>query len=894
MRVPPASRQPRLTRGMQPLRGLTWGGTIYHACVIVAGAALVPISLTLFPIRQQAVPELLYLAVFTQLAALLPIRWRRGTQTLDTMPLIAVALLAPGAGVTLVAWLCMFDGRRPSQHLELWKLIFIRAKAALEFGVPSMLIALIPLSGTVDVPVRTMLLAAGSLLIGFPLMAGGFAFYGRENFWSVFSTNVGFSSIRSVVILAIGGGALHMLLQMPAGYLMGIGLLGLLMAVRSNMADAQRQQVERIQTLELLAQALDARDPMTELHSQRVSDLASRLAEALGMSTLEIERMRVAGLLHDIGKIGVPDAVLKKAGQLDAAEWDAMRRHADLGAEMIARHSALEPIAPWVRTHHERWNGSGYPRQLSGEKIPLGGRILAVADSYDTITGPRVYRPSVLSPLEAVAEVSRSTGVLYDPVVVDALRKLHGIPTLEPYAPDGRLAPQAVNAGFGLLRKRPRFRMLTLAMTASSLGDPLTAIAVVVTAYALMHSALAVAATYALRSLAAMVAAAALGGAADRLNRARLIIVADVVRALLLCILPFTIYRLPWILFPAVVILGAVGALSQAAREAAVPHLLDSDEIPGANAVVAGATTAAQAVGYPLAAVILWALSSTTPMFIIDAITFALAAGFTIACGNLGGGIVSRAVGGALRATWSLPPVRLPLLIAGAAALLISMTLPALVVLAYELASNGPRAYTILEVVITIGMVGGAVVLGWWTGLPVRLATIIGLLIMGLLSLVVVVSPWLALTAIALLLASIGNQIYVVGNRSEIQQSVPGDRRGSVMATRAVIAETLVIVGAGAGGVLTGVIGGRATYAIVAGGLIVLGVVVWARGARLGEPRPVLQIHGTAPTKSLSQDVRFETPRSTEGVRASKPGLFRSTLVAEPPKETQDREELGA
>src|SRR5438067_4481177 len=408
------------------------------------------------------------------------------------MPLIAIALLAPGVGVSLVAWLTMFDGRRPSRDLALWKLMFGRAKAALEYGVPSMLIMLLPLSGNIDVPVRTMLLAAGSLLIGFPLMAGGFALYGRESFWSVFTTNVGLSSIRSVVIMAIGGGALYMLLQVPAGYLMGVGLLGLLMAVRSNMTDAQRQQTERIQTLELLAQALDARDPMTELHSQRVSDLAAHLAEALGMSSLEIERMRVAGLLHDVGKIGVPDSVLKKAGRLDEAEWESMRRHADIGADMIARHSALESIAPWVRTHHERWNGSGYPLGISHDEIPMGGRILAVADSYDTITGPRVYRPSVLSPIDAVIEISRSANLLYDPLVVDALRRLHSLPPTEPSIEGRRIAVSEVSAGYQLLLRRPQFRFLTLAMTVSSIGDPLTAIAVVVTAFALTHSAIAV------------------------------------------------------------------------------------------------------------------------------------------------------------------------------------------------------------------------------------------------------------------------------------------------------------------------------------------------------------------------------------------------------------------
>jgi len=769
------------------------------------------------------------------------------------MPLIAIALLAPGAGVSLVAWLTIFDGRRPSADLALWKLMFGRAKAALEYGIPSMLVTLVAFSGSVDVPVRTVLLAAGSLIIGFPLMAGAFALYGREKFWSVFTTNVGFSSIRSVVIMAIGGGALYLLLQVPSGYLMGVGLLGLLMAVRSNMTDAQRQQVERIQTLELLAQALDARDPMTELHSQRVSDLASRLAEALGMSSLEIERIRVAGLLHDIGKIGVPDSVLKKAGKLDDSEWEAMRRHADVGADMIARHSALEPIAPWVRTHHERWNGSGYSRRIEGDDIPMGGRLLAVADSYDTITGPRVYRASVLTPVEAVNEISRSANVLYDPVVVDALRRLHGMPSLQPYREAGRLAPGEVTAGFSLLRQDRKFRLVATGMTVSSMGDPLTGIAVVLTAFALTHSAVAVAATYALRAVAAMLAGATLGGAADRFDRRRLIVAADTVRAIVLCALPFAAQFAHWSLFPGVLTLGAASAISQAAREAAIPQLVKHEDIPNANAVIAGATTTAQAVGYPLAAVILWSTSSTTPMFLIDAVTFVIAAVLTSAAGNLGGGITSRSIGGALRTAWALPPVRFPLLIAGAGALLISMTLPALVVLAYQLASNGARAYTILEVVITIGMVAGAVILGRWRSIAVRLATIIGLLVMGALSLVVVVSPWLALTSLALLVASIGNQIYVVGNRSEIQQAVPGDRRGSVMATRAVIAETLVIVGAGIGGVLTGVIGGRATYSVVSIGLLVLGAMVWTRGSRLGRALPT-----PPPMQAVASDLKAE------------------------------------
>ncbi len=845
MRSPAATWTPQSTRKegqnlekrhyttpvMRPLRGLTWGGTAYVGSVIVLGAALVPISVLHFPVSSRStLISLLYLGLLTQLAALMSIKWPRGKQTLDTMPLVAASLLAPGVGPVILSWVCRNDGRWPSPQVPLARLLFNRARLAIVLGLPSMALVYLPLPASLEIPVKTLCLVLGDFVLGYPLTALTIAAYERETFWRVFSSNVGMSSIRSVLILGIGGGALFIVLQHPAGYVMGFGLLGLLLAVRTNMADAQRQQIERIQTLELMAQALDARDPLTELHSQRVSNLAAQIAQALGMSALEVERIRVAGLLHDIGKIGVPDSVLKKPSALEPGEWVLMRRHAEVGAEMIARHSALEPIAPWVRHHHERWNGSGYPGGLTTTQIPLGARILAVADSYDTITGPRVYRRSSLSPIEAVADISAGSDILYDPIVVNALRQIHHLPPMT----TSELEPALNGGSMGvveLLKTNSKLRALATAMAISSLGDPLTAIAVTVTAFALTHNGIGVAAALILRGAAMMIAGTLLGGAADRLQRRRLVVVADLVQFSVLVVLPVVIAIVPWALFAAVMILGAATALSSAGREASVAVVAETGQIAAANGAIGTATLITRSVGYPLAAGLIWLAASTTPLYLIDAFTFFAAALLTLRAGPLGGGIVSRSLTGAFRAAVALKEVRPSLAIAALGAFLIFATQPAVIVLAHTLSSSGTLAYTILEVVLTAGMLAGALVFAWAAPRP-RIAMLTGFVLMGALSIGAAVSPVLLLTAGALFIASIGNQWYFLGNRTELQKVAQPDRLGSVMATRGVLAQTMSMVGGAAGGFLSAALGGRAVFAIAGAGFLVLAVGVGTYASR--------------------------------------------------------------
>ncbi|GIW11453.1 MAG: hypothetical protein KatS3mg061_2510 [Dehalococcoidia bacterium] len=180
-------------------------------------------------------------------------------------------------------------------------------------------------------------------------------------------------------------------------------------------------QATYFSTLQALAAAIDARDHYTYGHSQRVAAYAVEIARALGLESTAIETLRRAALLHDIGKIGVPDATLLKPGPLTPEEWATMKRHPVIGEQMIAGLKFLAEAALFIRCHHERWDGRGYPDGLQAEAIPLGARILAVADAFDAMTSTRPYRPA-LSLEQARAEAERGRASQFDSRVVDAFQ----------------------------------------------------------------------------------------------------------------------------------------------------------------------------------------------------------------------------------------------------------------------------------------------------------------------------------------------------------------------------------------------------------------------------------------------------------------------------------------
>ena len=172
-------------------------------------------------------------------------------------------------------------------------------------------------------------------------------------------------------------------------------------------------------TVRSLASAVDAKDPYTLGHSQRVTQYALAIARELGLSTSECEDLQLAALLHDVGKIGLPDEILLKAGRLTEDEWVQVRKHPIWGEEILRPIKQLRRVASWIRHEHERWNGSGYPDGLKRDHIPLPSRVIAVADAFDALTSDRSYRRAV-SVREAIAILESAAGSEYDSAVVGA------------------------------------------------------------------------------------------------------------------------------------------------------------------------------------------------------------------------------------------------------------------------------------------------------------------------------------------------------------------------------------------------------------------------------------------------------------------------------------------
>ena len=175
----------------------------------------------------------------------------------------------------------------------------------------------------------------------------------------------------------------------------------------------------RSETIDVVMHTLFENSDRESLHSARVSSICQSIAVQMGFSKDEVARIQIAGLMHDIGKIGIDESILNKNGRLDDAEWEDMKRHPEIGWRILSSTNEFSEIADFVLSHQEKWNGSGYPNGLAGDAIPREARIIAVADAYDAMTGEHTY----LKPFDrdaVVAEFRRCSGTQFDPEVVDA------------------------------------------------------------------------------------------------------------------------------------------------------------------------------------------------------------------------------------------------------------------------------------------------------------------------------------------------------------------------------------------------------------------------------------------------------------------------------------------
>jgi putative nucleotidyltransferase with HDIG domain len=818
------------------------------------------------PVPSDALPTLLYLGIGTQIAALRPIPWRSGHQSVVDPLLIATGLLAPGAGVGTVAWLAVFDGRVPGKTITWWAFFFNRAMMCTAHVVPSIAAASIGSDAWWGLPARTAAYVVVAVSLNYIMTALGLSYLRQTSIFTTLFENVGVSTLIGTLAVAFSGGILFLLLDRggPVGYVMAPGLFGFVLAVRGNVADAQRQTLLKDQTLDLAAQALDARDRYTESHSIRVSELAGRLGEHLELGDRECELIRTAGSLHDLGKIGIRDDILNKPGPLSEEEWEIMRRHPDIGADMIVQHSALREVAPLVRHHHERWDGTGYPGGLRGDVIPFGARILSVADSFDTITGARLYRRSLMTPIEGVEDISRRASHWYDPNVVDALRELHGLKPLDVLdRPD---VPRRVTA-VRVLRANPSFSSLIASIGISSLGDPLTQVATLVSIFVTTHGdARYVALGFIAQAVGTIVMSNVLGGIADKLPRKGLVVGLEMIRAALLVATPFFIGPRWWLIFPILFGLASINAVVQPARQAAIPGLVPSGQVGKANAMVAATTMLAGAIGFGIAGAILAsvpqpahvAAGSIPPalqmLFLVDAATFVLAAMVILGIPSLGGGASAAPISGALRRSWSVVAARPHLVVGTLASFLIPISYPALLALAYKTsivgaaARNGGQTYSTLELVLSVGVFVGALAASRIGSIGTMRAVGAGLLLTGIFSTAIAMTALspvassaavpmsLTVVGVALFIASIGNPIYAVANQTAVLEAAEPSNRGSLMATRFGLVQTASILGVAAGGLITKQYGPLAAYGVIGIGLVLLAMYAIAAGRSTTNP----------------------------------------------------------
>lgn len=399
------------------------------AVVAVAAVLALLASLVIWPIDQGIdgsvfrFHDLAFWIALTLLATAAPVHVPRGPfVSLSLAPILAVAVLGGPSAAAVVAVLGTFELRELRREVPWEGVLFNHTFVVF----PALLAGLIVLA--FDAAVTSWVTVVGSLL------AGATYYLLSESLTSLAVALRDQRPFRAVIEGDLRSYGLAMVGLTPIAWLMALAymfvgpLVAFVFAIPLYTTRAAFKAVVDIrnmftQTVKALASAIDARDPSTKKHSENVSGIAVEIGEAMSLSEAELEQLEWAGLLHDIGKIGIRDDVLLKPGRLTRAERILMNEHPAKGEEILKDVEQLSRERPLIRHHHEWYNGSGYPDRLIGEEIPLLARVLHVADAFEAMTASRPYRPIPLSSSEALEELHRYAGIQFDPTVVEAFAR---------------------------------------------------------------------------------------------------------------------------------------------------------------------------------------------------------------------------------------------------------------------------------------------------------------------------------------------------------------------------------------------------------------------------------------------------------------------------------------
>lgn len=414
---------------------------LYVMLVILAGSALIVREALLVDVERPAL--FVGLITLSALAAAfkvtLPLTASGSTMSVSyAVDFASLLLLGPGPTVFVAAGSalsqCLLNTRHGNNPIH--RTLFSMASLVLTVAAAGWtLIALgTPDSSDPLTAVARPLVGAATVyfLANTGLIAAAIAFSTRERLWSTWHTNFLWSAPSYFV--GAGTAAIGAWLVTHAGYWLALlSLAPLYLTYRTyrvymgRIEDEQRHVREtsdlHLSTIEALARAIDAKDQTTQSHVRRVQDYAAGLATAAGLSPSDVQGVRTAALLHDIGKLAVPEHILSKPGPLTEEEFQKIRIHPQVGAEIISAVPFPYPVAPIILSHHERWDGKGYPHGLAGEAIPIGARILTIVDYYDAVTTERPYHKA-MNHESAVALITHEAGRALDPTLVELFVKI--------------------------------------------------------------------------------------------------------------------------------------------------------------------------------------------------------------------------------------------------------------------------------------------------------------------------------------------------------------------------------------------------------------------------------------------------------------------------------------
>jgi len=424
---------------MPELTRLSNGGRAYLLGVSVVGLTITVYSLIQL-LLQRVDLQWLMLATLTLLTGTFTVRIpgvKARLSVSDTFVFISVLLFGPAAGtITALLDALIISLRAGQLTREPFRLIFNISLVAVATrfsgevffgiaGIPPYSVAHTPLA---QILVPLFLFTLSYFLLNSWLVTVALALERKESPLAIWRHNFLWLSVNY-----FGGGSVAGLLVTytreidftTLGIIIPLLLISYLTFKTSlgRIEDANQHltQVNKmyLSTIETLAMAIDAKDQITHGHIRRVQRLAVGLAKTMGINDeLQLRAIEAAALLHDMGKLAIPEFILNKPGRLTSSEFDVMKQHANIGADILGSIQFPYPVVPIVRHHHESWDGNGYPDRIKGVAIPLGARILSVVDCFDALTSDRPYRPR-MSVTEAIAVLLERRGTMYDPLIVD-------------------------------------------------------------------------------------------------------------------------------------------------------------------------------------------------------------------------------------------------------------------------------------------------------------------------------------------------------------------------------------------------------------------------------------------------------------------------------------------